>query len=159
MGTALRWCLVTLLFSTVCNGQKIEVEKTFWQPYKITLNAERLSLKEVIELSNDGTLANHYFTKARANYTISAIAYLSGGLLTGYAAGQELWGDRSQWGFAIPGVGLGVLGFILEKSAYKKLKLGAKTYNEQLQPDSTQYASRKGEIIVDGKGIGLKISF
>lgn len=152
--------ILTFLFAvmTLCVGQQIEMKKVFGG-YKFTQNGKKLTMGNLVKTMETNQQAFELVKKAQSNNTLASIIGFAGGGLIGWPIGTAVGGGDANWTLAGIGAGLIAVGIPISSSANKKVKQAVELYNSSL--NSTAYYKFKPEveIIANGNGVGLTMSF
>ncbi len=154
--------ILTLIFAmvtfTFCNAQKIEIEKVFGG-YKCTQDGKPMTMRDLANTMESNPDAFELIKKARTNNTLASILGGAGGALIGFPLGQALGGGDANWALAGVGAGLIVIGIPISSGAGKKVKQAVELYNSSLSPTSFYEFKPEFNVIANGNGIGLSVSF
>jgi hypothetical protein len=119
-------------------------------------NGKRLSVKQLVKITETSTEANREMKAARANSDVASLFGFAGGFLIGYPLGAALTGREANWTMAAIGAGLAVVS-IPFNSAYKKRALQAvDIYNESLRQTGSRTTMKLG---LASNGLRVKIIF
>lgn len=154
--------ILTLTFAfaamTLCVSQQIEMEKVFGG-YKFTQNGKKLTMGNLVKTMESNQQAFELIKKAQSNNTLASIIGFAGGGLIGWPIGTAVGGGDANWTLAGIGAGLIVVGIPIASSANKKAKQAVELYNSSLYSTAYYEFKPEFEIMANGNGIGLSMSF
>ena len=154
--------ILTLIFAlatmTLCNAQKIEMEKVFGG-YKYTQNGNQMTMKDLVKTMESNQQAFDLIKKAQSNNTLASIIGFAGGGLIGWPLGTAIGGGDANWTLAGIGAGLVAIGIPISSSANKKAKQAVELYNSSLNSTSFYEFKPEFKVIANGNGIGLLMNF
>ncbi|MEO0896785.1 MAG: hypothetical protein AAFY71_10330 [Bacteroidota bacterium] len=139
-------------------AQQIEYNKsTFGTTF--TSDGEKLSMKELTSSLSINPEASTFLKKGKSQSALATVLAAAGGIMVGWELGGALAGNGINP--AVAGVGslLILIGIPISSGGTKNMTRAVDLYNANL--DSTTYQPQKTEIrlIMDGKGIGLRMKF
>lgn len=143
---------------TICNAQKIDIEKVFGG-YKYTHNDELKSIGDLATIMESNTKAFELMKKGRTNRSFAAVLGFAGGGLIGWPLGTALGGGDTNWTMAGIGAGLIVVGIPISSSANKKINQAVELYNASLKSTSYNQFKPEFKIITNANGFGLSMNF
>lgn len=153
--------LIILFFGILCTnvtiGQEIEMKLNLFG-YKFIQNEERLSWKELVEVTESNIEANLLIKKAKSQNTISNVLAFVGGGLIGIPLGQSLNDRDPNWSLAYIGGGIALIGVPLTFSAFNKVNKGIDDYNLSVNSNAFRFKP-EFRIIASDNGIGLSMNF
>lgn len=154
--------ILTLIFAlatlTLCNAQKIEMEKVFGG-YKFTQNGNQVTMKDLVKTMESNEQAFDLIKKAHLNNTLSSIIGFAGGGLIGWPIGTAIGGGEANWTLAGIGAGLVAISIPFSSSANKKAKQATELYNSSLNSTSFYEFKPEFEVLANANGIGLSMNF
>jgi outer membrane lipoprotein SlyB len=150
--------ILALTTVTICNAQKIEIEKVFGG-YQYTQNGNKLSMGELVKAMESNSEALIFMKKAKSNTVLATIFGGAGGALIGFPIGTALGGGDANWTLAGIGAGLIAIGIPISSGVNKNTKKAVDLYNSSL--NSTSFFEFKPEfkIVTTANGIGLSMNF
>lgn len=143
---------------TICNAQKIDIEKVFGG-YKYTQNDELMSLGDLASAIESNTKAFELIKKGRTNRSFAAVLGFAGGGLIGWPLGTSVGGGDANWTLAGIGAGLIIIGIPISSSANKKINQAVEHYNASLNSTANHKLKPEFMIIANTNGIGLSMNF
>lgn len=145
-------------YSQYSLGQEIDM-KIGLLGYKFTQSDEKLSWKELLNKTQNSSKSYELIKKAKSQNTFANIVSFSGGVLIGIPIGISLSGDEPNWTLAYIGGGIALLALPISFSALKNVSSGIDVYNESLKSLSKSSFHPEFEIVLNGNGIGLSMTF
>ncbi|MFD0860653.1 hypothetical protein ACFQ1M_00420 [Sungkyunkwania multivorans] len=154
--------LMTLTFAiatiTLCNAQKIEMEKGFGG-YKYTQNGTRLTMGQVVAAVQSNPEAYNLIKKAQSKKTTASLMSLVGGALIGWPIGASIGGGDPNWTLAGVGAGFVAVSIPIASGGNKKAKQAVELYNSSLDSASNISFRPEFKIVANANGIGLSVNF
>lgn len=150
--------LFAICTSFFAQSQQIEKEKVFGG-YKYSVDGKIVSMKEMINLMESNTQAMALMKKAKSNTTLATILGGAGGALIGFPIGTAIGGGDANWTLAGVGAGLIIVAIPIASGANKKANQAVDLYNSSL--NGTSYSNFKPQfnMVVNGNGVGISMSF
>jgi hypothetical protein len=143
------------LFSTAysqSNTEPIEIKKagTFFQ------NGKRLSVRQLIKITQSNSEAHKKMTVARANSDVASILGFAGGFLIGYPLGASLTGREANWTLAGIGAGLALVSIPFNSGYRKHAYEAVDLYNQGLRQTGRKAILKLG---LASNAVKLKLAF
>ncbi|WGH74750.1 hypothetical protein P8625_11740 [Tenacibaculum tangerinum] len=150
--------LFAICASFFAQSQQIEKEKVFGG-YKYSINGKAVSMKEMVNLMESDAKAMALMKKAKSNTTLATILGGAGGALIGFPVGAAIGGGEANWTIAGVGAGLIIVAIPIASGANKKANEAVDLYNASL--DATSYNNFKPQfnMLINGNGVGISMSF
>ncbi|MFM8740650.1 MAG: hypothetical protein ACKOC0_10640 [Cytophagales bacterium] len=109
----------------------LTLSKDFWG-YKFQEGGQAISKQQAMRLLESNPEAIELFKQGNSNLVPAGILGFAGGFMIGWPIGQSLGGKNDpQWGLAVGGLALVLVGGVLEKSFQKKAKQAFDLYNKR----------------------------
>lgn len=145
-------------FTTFCTAQQIEMKKVFGGTQYIQ-HGHKMTFGELVKVMEGNLEAQSLIKKAKANNVTATILGGVGGFFIGYPIGRAIGGGEPYW--SLVGVGLGFVGLsvAISASANSKAKNAVGLYNAALSDSSYHKHRKEFNILVNGNGIGLSMTF
>ena len=154
--------ILTLIFAlttiTICNAQKIEIEKVFGG-YQYTQNGNKITINELVKAMESNSEALVFMKKAKSNNVLALILRGAGGTLITLLPLPALPDGDVKWTLAGIGVGLVAIGFTISSGVNKNTKKAIDLYNSSLNATSFFEFKPEFKIVTTGNGIGLSMNF
>lgn len=150
--------LIVLVTTTICDAQKIEMEKVFGG-YKYTQNGIMLTMNDLVKTMESNQQAFELIKEAQSCNVLASIIGGAGGALIGFPLGTAAGGGEANWTLAGIGAGLVVIGIPISSKVNKKSKRAVEIYNTGLDTTSFNEFKPEFKILANGNGIGLSMRF
>jgi outer membrane lipoprotein SlyB len=150
--------ILVLTTITICNAQKIEIEKVSGG-YQYTQNGNKISMGELVKAMESNSEALVFMKKAKSNNVLATILGGAGGALIGFPLGTAIGGGDANWTLVGIGVGLVAIGIPISVGVNKNTKKAIDLYNSSLNATSFFEFKPEFKIVTTGNGIGLSMNF
>lgn len=140
--------LFSFLLFACSFGQAIDVKVTMLG-YRFTQDGERLSWKELEDVTQNVPEAHLLIKKAKVNRVVGNVLAGAGGVFLGIPLGQSFVDKDPNWNLAYVSGGLYLISLPFSLSAFNKMNEGIKIFNTSLdkaafQPELNVIANRYG---------------
>lgn len=150
----------SLIFVFTFNSQSQEIKKEkVFGGYKYSQNGNHISMKNMVNLMKDNAEALKLIKKAKSNTTIATVLGGIGGGLIGFPIGTAIGGGDANWTLAGVGAGLIIIAIPIASGANKKANKAVDLYNSSLNTTSYKKFNPQFNMVVNGNGVGLAMSF